>query len=689
MNISLKERLLNAEKKNVVVYGDSLDKSLLKELADFQIYYMDLEIDMMESGKRGISLEQAAKYHVDTFILLKQLISRQDIFLQLLEYCKTYQADVYDRRGRNISESCIKAMETHCCDENTLLQEIEKHIYISFDIFDTLLTRTVLLPEDVFEMVSQRMHKSGVKIKNFKEKRIKAQESLGLSNPNIYEIYDRLKKKYKIKDEIANLYRDMEITVETEVLIPRADMLEIYNKCIDLGKRVSLVSDMYLPVSVMEPILKRNGIENYEKIFISCDSKQLKLEGLLEIYKEQTAGEKYLHIGDHIIHDGICAELAGIDYCLVLSGFKMAKKTKLKECIQKAVSLEEHIILGIVIAKVFNSPFKNTDNEIIKIDSDYEYGFAFCAPLITQFVLWLYRQIKESKFEDILFASRDGYLIQIMYNMLLNVRKDNTMPRGIYFYTSRKAAVMPCIDNEAYINMIIDISYDMPPQKMMKERFGLPENQVLKYDANKYKIVHSYVWEHAQAIFKRANEAKINYFKYMGELNLRIGKKYAFMDFVSSGTCQKSLMKIVPFEIKGLYAGWNGDESKEKIGVSSLFEDKNTFFMKKYKIMETFMTSEEPSLSHFNKKGKPVFSKQDRSERELEYVRQMQQACIDFFKKFITEIEPEDKHISNDFIDSLFAMCDSVLVSKVESELNHLSLMDDWKQKRNKLNKLI
>ena len=379
-----------------------------------------------------------------------------------------------------------------------------------------------------------------------------------------------------------------------------------------------------------------------------------------------------------------------MDYCLISQGLKAAGNSFLSACITKAKSLEEHIMLGMVIASTLNSPFRRCNEEgKIAILSEYEYSFTFCAALISQFVLWIYSQVKKEAFENILFASRDGYLIQKMYEILVTKREEWSMPAGQYFYISRKAAVMTCINNEAYINMIIDISSGMSPRKMMKERFGLSPQKILKYEKKKYNIIHSYVWAHVNAIFERADEAKRNYFKYMGNIGLQIGKKYAFMDFVSSGTSQKSLGKIAPFELRGIYAGWNSPENKEEVGVKALFDNSSSFFMKNYKIVETFMTSPEPSLSHFDDEGNPVFEKQDRNPQELEYVREMQDACMDYFVQMIALVDPEIENISNDFTDSMFEASEKAFVEDTHSVLNHLRLMDNWSQKRNKIERMI
>ena len=91
--------------------------------------------------------------------------------------------------------------------------------------------RKVLRPEDVFELIERELQKQGRAIRNFKKKRIAAQEALGLSNPNIYDIYGKFQKKYKISDEQVQECIRLEIQIENEVLVPRTDMVEIQKVC--------------------------------------------------------------------------------------------------------------------------------------------------------------------------------------------------------------------------------------------------------------------------------------------------------------------------------------------------------------------------------------------------------------------------------------------------------------------------
>lgn len=689
-----KKKVIEKRKKNIVLYGAKSGTCKLskKEAASFRLYYMDLDSPGQTIRKDQIySFEEAAEVKIDVFVIMRQMISCRHIFEQMLVYCKKYNADIYDEKGRNIRAVCEEAIQKSYATKEILMQEISLHENISFDIFDTLLTRKLLVPEDVFELTAYRLAGQGMPIKEFKERRVKAQTLLGLTNPNIYEIYEKYRKYYKTTSEAANICCQMELEVEREVLVPREEMVEVFKECLAMGKKVYLVSDMYLTKEQLVPILEKYGIVDYEDIYISCDRKQLKLQGLLETYRNEHPVKSYLHIGDHLIHDGICAGLAEIDYCLVANSYKLAANSIFKEALEAAGTFEERIMLGLAISKVLNSPFNGIRlNGKVGIKTDYDYAYSFCAPFVTQFVFWLYKEIKDGKYEAILFASRDGYLIQKMYEWLVRQKSDRTMPEAKYFYTSRKAAVMTGINNEAFINMIIDISHGMPPKKMMRERFGLPAAKILNYDEKKYgDSIHKYVWDHAEAIFERAEEAKLNYYKYMGNIDLKIGKTYAFMDFVSSGTSQKSLKRIAPFEIKGLYAGWNGGADKRELEVKALVEKTDSYFMRHFKMMETFMTSEEPSLSHFDENGNPIFAKQDRNEKELIYVKEMQRACMDYLQDFLEFAEAKVEAIHTEFTEYMFAAAEMAQVIDRESVLNNLRLMDDWRKKRNKVKDLI
>mgnify|MGYP003314329922 CR=1 FL=1 len=105
-------------------------------------------------------------------------------------------------------------------------------------------------------------------------------------NLSIYDIYDLIQEKFKISNEIKEFLLKEEIKLESRLLKPRKDFLEIYNYALKYNKKIIATSDMYLPSSVLKNILDINGFDKkIDKVFIGefgQDSTGLTLIYLME-----------------------------------------------------------------------------------------------------------------------------------------------------------------------------------------------------------------------------------------------------------------------------------------------------------------------------------------------------------------------------------------------------------------------
>lgn len=71
-----------------------------------------------------------------------------------------------------------------------LIQAADAYDAVSFDIFDTLIMRRTLFPEDVFIIVEQKLKARGF-LCDFAANRKRAVLENTIPNPNIYEIYNQ------------------------------------------------------------------------------------------------------------------------------------------------------------------------------------------------------------------------------------------------------------------------------------------------------------------------------------------------------------------------------------------------------------------------------------------------------------------------------------------------------------------
>ena len=180
---------------------------------------------------------------------------------------------------------------------------------ISFDIFDTLIERSVSKPTDIFEIVGEKVL-GKEHCREFLENRIRAEKKAREKSCEITldQIYQELVDTYK--SDIVELLQKTEVQIELENCHKKETIFPFYEQCIQKGKRVLLISDMYLPEPVIVSMLQRCGINDYEKLYVSNTYGENKLSGkLFQIACKdwQIDLKSMIHIGDSIKADMIGA----------------------------------------------------------------------------------------------------------------------------------------------------------------------------------------------------------------------------------------------------------------------------------------------------------------------------------------------------------------------------------------------
>lgn len=179
---------------------------------------------------------------------------------------------------------------------------VKNYDYVSFDVFDTLVKRNVAEPEDVFSIIEKMVGGS------FRKRRIYAEckardkiRSKSNSKSVVFQKEVTLSDIYSYMDyEKRDALQKLEIEIEYMLATPNIPMLDVYNRCIEDGKRVYLISDMYLSKDVVERILKKCGINVYNELFLSSDRQKSKSDGTLyrDFLKEGIKPSQVIHIGD-------------------------------------------------------------------------------------------------------------------------------------------------------------------------------------------------------------------------------------------------------------------------------------------------------------------------------------------------------------------------------------------------------
>lgn len=236
---------------------------------------------------------------------------------------------------------------------NGLKQLIENYEAISFDIFDTLVMRKVYFNQDVFRIVAKKYREEAP---DFFTVRVQSERELSRTRyPYIEEIYEDVAEKCGLSEALAFQIMTDEIETERQVIIARKSVVDIFNACKQSGKKVYIVSDMYIHQNDLEDIINKIGIVGYEKIFVSCEYGTSKPQHLFECYKKEVKADSYLHIGDSFLCDVVSSSKQGIE------NFRLKTSAEIWESMGGKVSdnFEMRLRQAEYISDKFNSPFSD------------------------------------------------------------------------------------------------------------------------------------------------------------------------------------------------------------------------------------------------------------------------------------------------------------------------------------------
>ncbi|MBB5217794.1 hypothetical protein DYE49_08415 [Treponema rectale] len=278
---------------------------------------------------------------------------------------------------------------------------------ISFDIFDTLILRPFAKPTDLFLLIGHALE-----IPDFYQIRINAEKKVRqekFEKTGNYEI--TISDIYKVIERRTGISADKGIQTELEYekryCFANPYMKRVYDMLVELGKKIIITSDMYIPGEQMKEILTSCGYTNYENLYVSCDYGTSKRSGgLYEIVKSDYEGKAIVHVGDNYASDINSANDCGLDTRFYRNCHEIGNK-------YRSEGMSE--IIGSAYAGIINTHLHNGDKTY---SSYYEYGFIYGGLYVLGYCHWIHEKCKKEGIEKVLFLARDGAIYQKVFNML-------------------------------------------------------------------------------------------------------------------------------------------------------------------------------------------------------------------------------------------------------------------------------
>lgn len=680
---NFKDNFWSIRKEKIAIYGlGEYTQEIIEHLdGTFQICALldGYQDSGSKFGKRIISLQKAIEEQIKIIVIVARANSTKIIFDRIKKECIGNQIYIYDLNGEELTAKKQNADEIFSfpiISFEELRKQVDRHKIISFDIFDTLVCRRTLVNSDVFEAVYKSSNVSDIKREDYIRLRTEAEKNLNIHGVrNIYEIYDYVFENSSVSRKNIEILCHEEIEFEKHNIIARDKMLEIYNYAKESGKQIFLVSDMYFTKKQIEEILVGIKIHGYEDVFISCEHNTTKSKELFKVLLEriQENPDAILHIGDSKESDIDAAQINGIHTFKTNSIYEMMTESIFRNMVFD-LKYKERCLLGLSMSQFLNNPFKQYKNGKVICESDYEIAYTFFGPVISSLVLWMIDRLRGNQFTDILFASRDGWLIQKLYETAVQRLGLQEMPRGHYFYTSRIAAVSAMIKDTEDIKYVAGLPYSGGAKEMLRHRFGLEEKEIQPYVDAQYEDDMSYILKHSNQILLKSKQLRRNYHKYIN--NLHLGGNISFFDFVSTGTCQVALNKLMEIDSKGFYfiRVNTSDQKKAKLDIEG-FIDQNSCIYENYFLLEYIVSSSEPTLLRFDEKGEKVLGIQQQTEYQLGALKSCQRAIIDYFDHLLDQ---NNIYSCEKFPETIFKLFNSGTLELGLTRLKELAIQDDF-----------
>lgn len=285
---------------------------------------------------------------------------------------------------------------------------------VSYDVFDTLLTRAVGDPTSLFILMGRLDSVQAITRctpEQFARLRIVSERRSRLGRPEttLARIYTELGVGLALSPDDAQRLCELELTLERRLsrAVPQAaDMLHQLDGCRRLA-----VSDMYLPESFVDELLQQGGLRRHvESLYVSSAHAATKSRG--DLYRRIQLAEgvrvrDWRHVGDNPASDVRVPRLLGIS-----AQHAGAAKLNRYESIWEHSRYETGGFSSLIAGASRMARLATAGTGAPDHVRDVAAGVA--APILTAYVLWVLHTAEREGIRRLHFMARDG---EILYQL--------------------------------------------------------------------------------------------------------------------------------------------------------------------------------------------------------------------------------------------------------------------------------
>jgi predicted HAD superfamily hydrolase len=436
---------------------------------------------------------------------------------------------------------------------------------VSFDVFDTLVTRVCFKPTDLFLFIPQHLEQSAMNARldalSFRHERVRAEQTARkifdpqeVTLDQIYECFTE-----SVPAALVNAAKQAEKDLEIQMATAIAENVSIFNAARDKGQEVLCISDMYLDTATVKQILEGCGIK-LKKIFVSSDVGARKRTGSLFKYVALRISNRRwsLHIGDHPISD-----------------IKMAQKVGIptKHYVEAVPLDAEMQVYGVLshdprLASIVSGSLRSTrlSKQITKNQTTRRKHFGetiapIAATACACFVQWQCKQFLDSNIDHIFYLARDGHLPYRTYLTMRKIYPD--LPPATYLKISRASirlaslslredmnapvfsSLLKLAPDELDLGAWLDLDGD--ERDTLRRFLGADTTKAsAKVVLSKLEAAYSNVEHDVHRLINSALERQtLNFLNYLVSMGFFFKERIAIVDLGWNGSLQKDLSRFI------------------------------------------------------------------------------------------------------------------------------------------------
>ncbi|MBD7922549.1 rhamnan synthesis F family protein [Xanthomonas bonasiae] len=535
---------------------------------------------------------------------------------------------------------------------------------VSLDVFDTLVTRPFLTPAGARAYLAHLAAET-LGVADFAMLRERAEgraRATAGRDVDLDAIYAAMAHLAEAKDLPLHALQELELDTEARLLRPRQALVAAAAALAGNGRRLVAVSDMYLDSADLQRVLPSAVRGLPQAWYVSCETGWRKdddqaWERLPA--REGVAARQWLHVGDNEQADIQRPQMHGY-----LTPVHVLRPAALLDVVPALRPLrpaagasspwQDQLWLGLLSGHLADLADARPEQfgHRLRLESPTSLGYLVFGPLLADYLLWLSRVALSRGIGQILFLSREGYLLQKAFAQLQAACPPLAALRGRYLLASRRGTGVPTLREASDLEALLGSTYTGSLQDLLQARLGTAATRAIAAQLGAAdmrgmvmlpEMRTALLQKLAPAMPALLDVAAVEREGYLRYWRATVEDAPAMVaDLGYAGTIQAQLGRLTGTALGGGYFAVNDGIAQVQASgwaEARYFDGRNadaetSAILQHDLLLETFLTAPDGQFSHFalrdDGKVEPVFADNELDPTHFATVAAVQQGALDF-----------------------------------------------------------